>query len=108
MEYWGEKAQIEYIKRMEQIIAKHCSSQNLMNGNYYRYPVHYRKNGQGWHSSGLADVTNSKEVDSMHYKFGSHTMDIGKALAEILDFLDECYTSEYFDTDTYNSWKRNH
>ena len=85
-----------------------CSSQNLMNGNYYRYPVYYRKNGQGWHSSGLADVTNSREINSMHYKFGSHTMDIGKALSEIFDLLEECSSLDCFDTEEYNDWKNNH
>ncbi len=88
MEYEGSEAKAYYVKRMEQIIAKHCSTKDLKSGKNYRYPVHYKKNGQGWHSNGLADVS-LKDVPSMHYKFASHKMEIGKALMEILDFLQE-------------------
>ena len=87
MTYEGDEARAEFIKQMERIVAKHCSTENYKFGNY-RYPVHYRKNGQGWKSDGIANVT-LKDVPSMHYKFGAHKMEIGKALLEILDFLEE-------------------
>ena len=83
---------------MEQIIAKHCSSGKL---GQYRYPVHYRKGGQGWKTTGLADVS-MKDVQIMHYKFGAHRMDIGKALIEIMEFLEPHISDKEFPFDQYD------
>ena len=75
-----------------------------MNGKKYRYKVHYKKNGRGWYSTGTADVSMA-DVPSMYYEFGAHKMEIGKALIEIFDFLDDqidrnhsvLYAFDYFD-----------
>ena len=102
MEYDYDDAKVEFIKGMERIIAKHCSSDNYKFGNY-RYPVHYRKNGQGWKATGTANVS-LKDVPTMYYKFGTHKMEIGKALLEILDFIEE--RSDYaFSFDFFNDGK---
>ncbi len=89
MTYDGSDARAEYIRRMEQIIAKHCSSKNYTFGNY-RFPVHYRKDGKNYKTNGdgLAKVS-MNEIPSMNYTFGIHKMEIGKALLEILDFLED-------------------
>lgn len=84
----GDEARAQYIKRMEYIIAKHCSTKNLNIGEY-RYPVHYKKNGKSYYADKhyYANVS-MNEVSSMQYKFGAHTMNIGRALEEILEFLE--------------------
>ena len=91
----GKSARTRLILQMERIIAKQCHQQNLMGGKKYRYPVQYRKNGVLYKTTGNG-VANVKdpEVRSMQYKFGSHTMDIGIALDEILDFI---YENCHFD-----------
>lgn len=99
MEYDGLEANTEIIKRMERIIAKHCSTKNYTMGNY-RYPVHYIKNGKKYKTQGdgYANVSYN-DISSMNYVFGSHKMEIGKALLEILDFLDFDLNAciDYFD-----------
>ena len=82
---------------MEQIIAKHCSTlNNTMSAKQYRYPVHYKKNGISYHTTGdgVANVA-MKDIRSMYYKYGSHRMDIGEALLELADFIDEYVSGEY-------------
>ncbi|MCR5419727.1 MAG: hypothetical protein K6E98_01820 [Lachnospiraceae bacterium] len=86
MHYEWDAARAEYIKHMERIFAKHCSTTSYTNGSY-RYPVYYRKDGKNCRTNGIANVT-MKEIPSMQYKFGTHRMDIGAALIEILDFLE--------------------
>ena len=91
-------AKFELKKDIEQIIAKYCLTTGLNNGRYYRYPVHYRKNGQNWVSkgNGTANVDESS-FSTMHYKFGAHRMDIGKAINEIIKLLeDECDLDTYY------------
>ena len=87
MELDGYDAKLYYIKQMERIIAKNCSTGTYNIGGY-RYPVHYRKNGKGYHTNTIADVS-LQDVPSMHYEFGNHRMNIGKALLEIIDFIEE-------------------
>ena len=36
-----------------------------------------------------------KDIRSMYYKYGSHRMDIGEALLELADFIDEYVSGEY-------------
>lgn len=69
---------------MELIIAKHCNSKTL-HFKEYRYPVHYQKNGKNFYTDGnhLAKIS-MKEIPSMQY----NTLNIGKALMEILNFLE--------------------
>ena len=96
MDYWGDEAKAKLICRMEQIIAKHCSSKNY-SMTHYRYPVHYRKKGVSYRSKGSGYVNlDCNEIPSMHYEFGSHRMDIGDALLEIVEFLSEHGTLEDF------------
>ena len=87
MEMDFDESKLYYIKQMEKIIAKNCSTGTYNIGNY-RYPVHYTKNGKGYCSKSLADVS-MQDVSSMHYEFGNHRMNIGKALLEIIDFIEE-------------------
>ena len=90
--------EIKLKKDIEQIIAKYCLTTGLNNGRYYRYPVHYRKNGQNWVSkgNGTANVDESS-FSTMHYKFGADRMDIGKAINEIIKLLeDECDLDTYY------------
>ena len=76
------------ISDMEYIIVKHCSTKNLMNGQNYRYPVHYVSNEKRYVSKGNGKVDIPADaVSSMKYKFGGHTLEIGPALEEILDYL---------------------
>ena len=89
MEYYDDKARAKYLCIMEQIIAKHCSTESYKN-NPYRYPVCYKKNGKSYKTKG--NVVANVEYDSiqtMHYDFGAHRLDIGKALLEIMDLIEE-------------------
>ena len=82
----------ELVSDLEHIIAKHCSTENLMNGNNYRYPVHFSQGGKKYVSKGNGKVRISKEaVPTMKYTFGAHTLEIGKALDEIVKYLDDRY-----------------
>ena len=87
---------LELISELEYIVAKHCSTENLMNGENYRYPVHYKDNGKGYvqKGNGKAKIPDGA-VPSLEYRFGSHTLEIGKALDEILTYLVENYDREY-------------
>lgn len=99
MDYYGLDANKEIIKRMEIIIAKHCSNKNYSIGNY-RQPVHFKSNGKGYKTKGnyYAGVS-YEDIQSMYYTFGVHKMEIGKALLEILDFIERELNAEidYFD-----------
>ena len=92
MIYYYDEARAQYIKIMEKIIAKHCSTDNYKFGNY-RFPVKYRKDGNNYESRGIADVS-YKDIPSMYYKFGAHRLDIGKALLELLDYIEDIICEE--------------
>ncbi len=99
MSYWNDKAEI--IKHMEWIIAKNCSTETYNIGNY-RYPVHFNKNGKWYKTSGnsLADVS-YQDISSMYYEFGAHTLNIGDALIEIMEYLEQRNSSAMEDLIMY-------
>lgn len=70
---------------LERIIGRNCY--NVATRRHYRYPVRYRVNGKLYECSSLAKVP-EESIDSMHYQFGSNTLYIGKALKEIIDYLE--------------------
>ncbi len=86
MEYRDDEAKAKYISIMEWIIARHISTETCNRGKKYRYPVRYRENGKT-HETGLITNLSFQDIPSMHYKLGAHRVDIGKALIEIVDFL---------------------
>ena len=93
---YDEEEYAELVATLEQIVAKHCSTENLMNGKNYRYPVHYSKEGKNYVSKGNGKVRISMEaVPTMKYTFGAHTLEIGKALEEILDYIEDKYITGY-------------
>ncbi len=78
----------EVLKRMEYIVAKHCSTGTYNIGDY-RYPVCFRRDGKKVKNKGNGTANVSmNEISSMHYEFGAHRLDIGKALLEIMDYLE--------------------
>ena len=85
-----QNARTRLIIQLERIIASHCSTKNLNNGSNYRFPVHYYKNGRQFKTvgQGVANVDDNG-IRTMKYTFASHTLEIGKALDEILDFLEK-------------------
>ena len=92
MFYVDDEEYEELISDLEYIIAKHCSTENLMNGKNYRYPVHFSEGGKNYVSKGNGKVHISKEAaTTMEYTFGAHTLEIGKALDEIVKYLDDRY-----------------
>lgn len=86
----NQNSRTRFILQLERIIASHCRTKNLNNGNRYRYPVHYVKNGVRYKTSGngVANVGDD-DIRTMKYTFASHTMEIGAALEEILDFMEK-------------------
>lgn len=85
-EYRDLMAELEYI------VAKHCSTGGLKNGRNYRYPVTYVSKGQKHKVEGdYRAFTPLDAVTSLEYQFGNHTLEIGEALEEILNFLTENY-----------------
>ncbi len=84
-----QSARTRLILQLERIIASHCSTKDLKNGVNYRYPVHYKKNGKLYKTtgSGIANV-DDEGIKTMKYTFASHTLEIGAALEEVLDFLE--------------------
>lgn len=80
---------VEMIKKLEYIVAKHCST---LEGKHYRYPVHYIMDGEEYETRGkyLAKVT-SDAIPTMEYSFGAHTLEIGQALEEIVEFINDEY-----------------
>ena len=85
-----QNARTRLILQLERIVACHCSTKDLKNGAKYRYPVHYKKNGQRYKTTGngVANV-DPEGIRTMKYTFASHTLEIGAALEDILDFLEE-------------------
>lgn len=87
---------------LEEIIASHCSTEIIKDGDVYRQPVHYVDSGKSYVKSGngIAEIKEDsyKTIGSMQYKFGVHTVDIGEALDEILDYLESHCD---FDPDSY-------
>lgn len=95
---------LELEKDIERIIAKHCyTTTGINNGKYYRYPVHYKKNGSNWVSkgNGTANV-DIKSFSTLQYRFGVHRMDIGKAIEEIIELLE---TDCNLYADDYKNWE---
>ena len=95
MELEFDDAKLYYIKQMERIIAKNCSTGTYNIGDY-RYPVHYIKNGKKYYTKSIADVS-MNDVPSMHYEFGNHRMNIGKAILEIIDYIETHSDGNPFD-----------
>lgn len=87
---------------LEEIIANHCSAEIIKEGDVYRQPVHYVDGGKSRTKSGqgIAPIENDcfNTIGSMQYTFGVHTVDIGEALDEILNYLENHCD---FDPDSY-------
>ncbi|WP_026523285.1 hypothetical protein [Butyrivibrio sp. MB2005] len=80
------------ISDLEYIVAKHCSTKGLNYGNEYRYPVNYTKDGVNYIAKKYAKAEiDYNSIGTMTYEFGAHSLEIGKALEEIVDFLCEEY-----------------
>ena len=99
MVYLGDEARAKWICKMEHIIAKHCSTDSYIIGQY-RYPVHYSRNGRYYKTDGLAKVE-FDDIDTMYYKFGAHRLDIGSALLELIDYIDDNLTDIYGSMSSY-------
>ena len=98
---------LELVSALEQIVAKHCSTKNLFEGQKYRYPVHYIQNEQKYVSDGDGRVhISAKAVPTMKYMFGKHTLEIGNALDEIIAYIDERYSIWDRCVDVKNSIER--
>ena len=80
------------ICELERIIARNCYNKNFNGGTYYRYPVHYIKNGKKWIAKGLANVP-EESLETMYYEFGTNKVYIGKALLEVLHHLEKNFSS---------------
>ena len=86
----GKNARTRLILQLERIIASQCHQKNLMGGKKYRYPVQYVRDGTSYKCSGNGTANvNDSGIKTMKYQFGSHTLDIGIALDEILDFIEK-------------------
>ncbi len=109
-----QNARTRLILQLERIIASNCSTKDLKGGEKYRYPVHYEDKGKKYKTvgNGIARV-DDESVRTMKYTFASHTLDIGNALEEILNFMEEncefgpgCYYTddETEDSDDPDDW----
>lgn len=80
------------IGELERIVARHCSTGGIKNGENYRYPVYFMKNGKevGVHGT-VGEIIPADAVPTLRYKFGVHSVEIGQALEEILNYLADNY-----------------
>ncbi|MBO4876574.1 MAG: hypothetical protein J5501_01050 [Ruminococcus sp.] len=77
----------QLICHLEYIVAKHCCNSNNLS-RYFRYPVHYKKNGEWYYTKGkYLNNAPRESLLSLHYVFGSNKLDIGKALSDIVRFI---------------------
>ena len=83
MELYYDEARLEYLKRMERIVAEHVSTKGHNNDEYYRYPVTLFKNGKEKQFWGWAEVAYN-DFKGLYYKFGAHRLYIGKALLDVM------------------------
>ncbi len=73
------------ISDLEFIVAKHCRTND---GECYRYPVSCDNHSLTGEIEGrIPDDAYSK----LEYRFGIHTLEIGKALEEIVDYFKDNY-----------------
>ena len=99
MEYFYNDARAKIICKMEQILARNVTTTSYTNGKY-RYPVHYKQNNKSWVAKGLANVEYDN-IPTMYYEFGAHRVDIGNALMEMLEFLEEINDGQNYDAFDY-------
>lgn len=79
--------------KLESIIGHNCYSHTR--GKWFRYPIQYKQNGRIISKDGLAQVP-EECIGSMFYQFGNNTLYIGKAITEILQFLNQEYEEPFF------------
>ena len=80
--------------RLEYIIGRNCY--NYQRGKFFRYPVRYRKNGTVYKCSSIANAP-EECIASMYYQFGTNILYIGKAINEIIQFLNQKFDITDFD-----------
>ena len=107
----GDDARCKILCKMERIIAEHVSTTNYVM-DHYRYPVKYKRNGIKYKCPTEVRNADYDVVGSMQYEFGSHHVDIGDALIEILEFIEDlsnesgCYGMfDVWDRDAEYTWK---
>ncbi|EWM53386.1 hypothetical protein [Ruminococcus flavefaciens] len=88
------------VRKLEKIIAQNCYNTKFEGGKFYRYPVHYKKNGTHYIAKGIADVP-YESIKTMYYEFGTNRLYIGNALLEIISFLEEAF-GVYLDPDSFD------
>ncbi len=94
----NSKEYLKLISDLEYIVAKHCSTDTLNNGKDYRYPVRFTdKNGKEIkYDVNYGLPLASGQVPTLKYKFGVHTLEIGKALEEIIEYITDNYDDTSF------------
>jgi len=96
------KKTIELVCELEKIIGNQCYNPNSYDGylmeygKFFRYPVHYSDiNNQFCKTSGLVQNINKEGVNSMHYCFGSNELNIGNAIVNVLERLEDKYDLDF-------------
>ncbi|SFP84564.1 hypothetical protein SAMN04487928_109124 [Butyrivibrio proteoclasticus] len=73
------------ISDIEYIVANHCKTND---GDNYRYPVSFDGCSLGGKIEGRIP---DEDYIKLEYRFGIHTLEIGKALEEIIDYFKDNY-----------------
>lgn len=97
---------IEIVEDIEQIIGRSCYNPNSYDGwtgeegKSFRYPVWYRvRTTKGEYieksSKGRISEIRAGDYDQMKYKFGSNHLYVGRAIVEILHYLERRYGLDF-------------
>lgn len=105
MKYYDYSQLKDMISDLEYIISKECSNTQYFNkkvgnaGKQYRYPVKFNQNGKNYICRGKVNInepTAEQEIKSMRYEFGSNHLYIGKAIASILEYMEDRYELDFY------------
>lgn len=92
---------MELVSKMEYMVGSSCYNPNsydgwnMVEGCSFRYPVYVRNGAEEEKFRSRVQLDDMEMVNSMKYKFGSNHLYIGRALLEILKYLEQRYGIDF-------------
>ena len=83
----------DLIASLEAIVGQYYHNEQKRGGFFFRYPIRITRDGKEYEAKGEGKIPNltAEELQTIHYKTGANSLYIGRALYDILVFLENRY-----------------
>lgn len=98
----------DLIINMEQRVGGECYNSNIQNygswgswegeGREFKYPFHYyNKNKEKIKGRHINSDMSSEEITSVYYAFGANQLHIGRAIINLIDYIEKRYDIDFIE-----------